>query len=128
DEGLGRIFADARADLLHHLEIDADQVVAAHAGLSRHAGGNDADVRALDAGIVVDADITRVETLDRRGLSDVQSLALRRALGDVEQNDVAEFIEADEVGERAADHAGPDEGYLVACYVRIFPLIRRQSE
>jgi hypothetical protein len=55
-------------------------------------------------------------------LGDVQPLALRYAFGDIEENDVAEILEADEMGERAADHAGPDEGNLVACHVRIFSL------
>ena len=91
-------------------------------GLLRHAGGDDADIGALDAGIVVDADEARIETFDRRGLGDVEPLALRNALGDVEQHDVAEILEADKVGERAADHAGADEGYLVACHERIFSL------
>src|SRR5882672_3864998 len=38
-EGVGRVFLDAGADLLHHLEIDAQEIVAAHAGLARHPGG-----------------------------------------------------------------------------------------
>ena len=42
DEGVGRVLLDALADRLHHLEVDAEQVVAAHAGLARHAGGDDA--------------------------------------------------------------------------------------
>jgi hypothetical protein len=33
---------------------------------------------------------------------------------DVEQDDVAELLEADEMGKRAADHAGADEGDLGA--------------
>ena len=55
DEGVGGVLLDAGADLLHDLEVDADQVVAAHAGLARHAGGDDADVGALDVGIGVGA-------------------------------------------------------------------------
>ena len=50
------------------------------------------------------------------------ALALRNAFGDVEHDDVAEFLQADQMGERAADHAGTDEGDLVACHVRIFSL------
>ena len=50
------------------------------------------------AGIVVDAGEARVEAVDRRGLGDVEALALRNALGDVEQDDVAEFLEADHDG------------------------------
>ena len=41
-KAFGRVFPDALADLLHHLEIDAEQIVAAHAGLARHAGRDDA--------------------------------------------------------------------------------------
>ena len=54
-----------------------------------------------------------VEVVDRRGLRDVERLALRNAFDDVEQHDVAELLEADEVGERAADLAGADQSNLV---------------
>ena len=117
DEGVGRVFLDAGADLLHHLEIDAEQIVAAHAGLARHAGGDDADVGALDRLVGVGAGELGVEAVDRRGLRDVERLALRDALGDVEQHDVAELLEADEVGERAADLAGADQRNLVTRHV-----------
>ena len=51
------------------------------------------------------------------------AFALRNAFGDVEHHDVAEFLQADQVGERAADHAGADEGDLAACHVGCFPFI-----
>ena len=54
-----------------------------------------------------------VEIVDRRGLGDVERLALRDAFHDVEHHDVAELFEADEVGERAADLAGADQRNLV---------------
>ena len=54
-----------------------------------------------------------VEAVDRRGLGEVERLALRDAFDDVEQDDVAEFLEADEMGERAADLAGADQCNLV---------------
>ena len=56
----------------------------------------------------------RVEAVDRRGLRDVERLALRNAFGDVEHHDVAEFLQADEMSERAADLTGADQGNLVA--------------
>ena len=34
-KAFGRVFLDAGADLLHHLEVDLEEVVAAHAGLAR---------------------------------------------------------------------------------------------
>ena len=108
-KAFGRVFLDAGADLLHHLEVDAEQIVAAHAGLARHAGGDDADIGAVDRVVGIGAGELGVEAVDRRGLGEVERLALRDAFGDVEQHDVAELLEADEVGERAADLAGADQ-------------------
>ena len=106
-KAFGRVFLDAGADLLHHLEVDAEQIVAAHAGLARHAGGDDADVGAFDGVIVVGAGEPGVEAFDRRRLRDIERLALRHAFGDVEQHDVAQFLQADQMGERAADLPAP---------------------
>ena len=119
----GRVFRDAGADLLHHLEVDVEQIVAAHARLSRHAGGDDHHVGAPIACVALAPDELGVEAFDRRGLGDIQRLALRHALRHVEQDDVAEFLQAGEKGERAADLPGPmraiflramDEGSLRA--------------
>jgi hypothetical protein len=96
------------------LQVDADQIVAAHAGFARHAGGDDHHIRALDVGIAVGALVLRVEAVDRRGFGDIEALALRNALGDIEQDDVAQFLHAREMGERAADLAGANEGDLLA--------------
>ena len=108
-EGAGRVFLDAGADLLHHLEVDAEKIVAAHAGLARHAGGDDADAGAVDRVVGIGAGEMGVEAVDRRGLDEIERLALGNAFGDVEQHDVAELLEADEMGERAADLAGTDQ-------------------
>ena len=122
DEGVRRVFLDAGADLIHHLEIDAEQIVAAHAGLARHAGGDDAHVGAFDGLVGVGAGEFRVEALDRRGLRDVERFALRDALRDVEHHDVAEFFEADQVSERAADLAGADQCNLLARHEEATPI------
>ena len=66
-------------------------------------------VGALDGGIGRGAGELGVEAGDRRGLGDIERLALGNALDDVEQDDVAEFLEAGEMGERAADLPGADE-------------------
>ena len=106
--------ADAVADRLHDLCVRADQVVAAHARLARHPGGDDHDVRAGDRRIVRRAGVIGVEAHDRRGLGDVERLAAGHAVYDVEQDDVAQFLEAGEQGQRAADLAGADQGDLVS--------------
>ncbi len=121
DEGARRVLPDAGADLLHHLEVDADEVVAAHAGLARHAGGDDADLGAFDVGVGVGAFEVAVEAFDGAGLGDVERLALRQAFHDVEEHDVAKLLEADQVGERAADHATADQGDLRTRHSSILP-------
>ena len=121
---VGRVLADALADRLHHLEVDAEQVVAAHARLAGDAGGDDAHVRAGDVGIVGRALELRVEVVDRAGLGDVERLALGNALGDVEQDDVAELAHRGEVGEGAADHSGADQRDLLPSHEAAFlPLL-----
>ena len=119
----GRVFLDAGADLLHHLDVDADEVIAAHAGLARHARRHDAHVRALDVGVGVRALEVAVEALDRTRLRDIERLALGQALRDVEEDDVAQFLEADEVRERASDHPSADQGDLRARHRPSLPLL-----
>src|SRR5262252_8944976 len=51
-EGAGTVLLDRRADLAHDLGIGAEQVVTAHAGLARDAGGDDHDVGAGDRRVV----------------------------------------------------------------------------
>ena len=121
DEGVGRVRLEAGADGFHHLEIDAEQVVAAHAGLPRHAGGDDDDVGAGDGRVVARPDELGVEALDRAGLGKIERLALRHAVDDVEEDDVAEFLDRRQVRQGAADLAGPDQSNLLARH-EILPL------
>ncbi len=103
DESVRRVFLDAGADLLHDLEVDAEKIVAAHARLARHAGGDDAHRRALDRLIGIGAGKAGVETLDRRRLDEIERLALRNAFGDVEHDDIAQLFQTDEKRQGAAD-------------------------
>ena len=98
---------------LHDLEIDVEQVVAAHAGLARHAGGDDADVGAFDGFVLLVPVNLASKSLTGEDCGDIERLALRDAFHDVEQDDVAELLEANEVGQRAADLAGADQRNLV---------------
>ena len=90
------------------------QVVAAHAGLARHASGDDHHVRALNRRVILRADVLRVEAVDGRGLGDVEPFALRDAFGDIEEDYVPEFLQANEVGQRAADLSRADERDLLS--------------
>src|SRR6185437_6621847 len=63
--------------------------------------------------LVVLGALQRDVRADNRGrLGDVEPLALRQALDDVEQDHVAEFLAGADVGQRAPDHARSDEGDL----------------
>ena len=103
---------NAFADRFHDLEVDAQQIVAAHARLARNASRHDADIRARDTGVIVGPLEGAVEALGRARFRDVERFALRRTFGDIEQNDVTEFLDGGEMGERAADLAGADKGDL----------------
>ena len=108
--------ADAGAHLAHDLGIDREQVVAAHAGFSGHAGGDDHHVGARDGCVVLGAGKRCVEALDRAALGEVERLALGHAVHDVEEHDVAKILEGGEVGERAADIARADQRDPAACH------------
>ena len=127
DEGVRRVVADARAHLAHHLGVDREQVVATHAGLARHAGGDDHHVGALDGRVVLGAAERRVEAFHRAALGEVQRLALGHAFDDVEEHDVAKILERGEVGERAADIARADQRDLAACHRYSLGLRRRRA-
>ncbi len=93
-----------------------EQVVAAHPRLAGEAGGDDDDVRAGGVGVVVRAGDPGVVADDRRRLGEVEALALRQPLDDVDQDDVGEAGLGDPLGGGGADVAGADDGDLVACH------------
>ena len=113
-EGVRAVVADSRANLLHDLGVDADQVVAAHSGLAGNTGGHDDDIASGQRLITVRALHDGIETLDRAGLRDVERLALGNAFGNVEECDVTELLEAGEERQGAPDIASTDERDLVA--------------
>ena len=127
DEGVRRIRLDARADRIHDLEIDAEQIVAAHAGLARHAGGDDDDVRAGDFGVGTGARQFCVKPVDRRGFREIERLALRHPVDNVEQDDVAEFLQRGQMGQRSADLACADQRYLFARHELCRPCVSAAS-
>src|ERR1700691_2604842 len=88
DESGRRIFRDAGADLLHHLQVDVEEVVAAHSRLARHAGGDDADRGTLDRLVRIGAGKPGIEAFNRRGFDQIERFALRNTLGNVKKNDI----------------------------------------
>ena len=90
------------------------QLVAAHARLARDPGRDDDDVRARGVGVVVRAGDPRIVSDDRSGLREVETLALRQAVDDVDEDDVGEAGLGDALRGRRADIPGADDGDLVA--------------
>ncbi len=105
---------EAGADRLHHLQIDAEQVVAAHAGFPRHSRGDNDDVSAGDRRVVARAGELRVEAFDRPRFGEIEGLALRNAVDDVEENDVAQLLGGRQEGQGPADLAGSDQSNFLA--------------
>ena len=73
---------------LDDLLVRGEQVVAAHARLPRKPGGDDDDVRSGGLVVGVRAGDVRLVADDGAGLVEVERLALRQALDDVDQDDV----------------------------------------
>ena len=101
-DAVGRILHHFADDRLHDVVIGVEQVVAAHAGLARDAGGDDDDVGVRGVFVVVGAGDVGVALLDGHGLEQVESFALRDAFDDVDENDVGEFLGGDPVSGRGA--------------------------
>ena len=87
-------------------------------GFRGDAGGDDADIGALDRLVGGGAGQFGIEAEHRRGLGDVERLAVRDAFRHVEEHDVAELLEAGEKSERATDLTGADQGDLGSGHVR----------
>ena len=111
-EGVRRMGLDALAHGLHHLEVDAQQIVAAHARLSGHAGGDDAYVRAGQVGVVAGPLEQGVGAEHRRGLVQVEGLALWDAFDDIDEDYVGQFLGRDPVGGGCAHVAGAYDAYF----------------
>ena len=117
DKGVRRIFLDAGADRFHDLEVDAEQIVAAHPRLARHPGRHDDNVGPGDGFIAIRPRERRIETVDRTRLGKIQRLALRCPFRDVEEDDVAKLFERREVSQGSADLTGSDQCDLAARHV-----------
>ncbi len=109
---LGRLLHDGADDA----RVLGQQVITAHPGLTSEAGGDDHDVRVCGVGVVVGARDPGVVPDDRRRLGQVERLALREPLDDVDQDHVGQACLGDPLCGRRADIAGPDDGDLVASH------------
>src|SRR5690625_5198317 len=108
--------ADPLSHCVHDLHIGGKEVIAAHSGFAGNSGGHDHHVGTGDCRVVARPGEVGIEPLDRRCLRNVQCLALRDTLCDVEKNDVAQLLQAGQQHQCAADIACADQRDLVACH------------
>src|SRR3546814_8181227 len=72
DKSVRRIGLDALTHGLHDLQIDAQQVIAAHARLASDPGSNNDDVRASNVSIIVRALQVRIKAFHRAALGKIK--------------------------------------------------------
>ena len=118
---------DAGADRFHDLEVDAEQIVAAHPGLARYASRHDDDVGAGDCFVAVGPCERHIEPVDRTGFGEIERLALRRPFRDVEEHDVAKLLERRQVSQGSADLTGSDQCDLATRHLVSFFLAMRRK-
>src|SRR5690606_28444316 len=111
-EGVGGVLDALLHDAPDDIEVGLEQVVAGHAGLAGHAGRDDDHVGVGRLLVAVGADDADVEALDGARFQQVQGLALRHALHDVHQYDVAQLFCGRPVGSSGPDVACADNGDL----------------
>ena len=111
-----RIGLDALAHCLHHLQVDTKQIVAAHPRLAGYPGRHDDYIGASYIGVIIGALQVHIEPFNGAALRQVERLALRHAVDDVEQHDIAERLGRGEVRQRAADVSSADQRNFVACH------------
>ena len=92
DDAVGGILGDLLGSGLDDFIVGEQQIVAAHTGLAREAGGDDGDIGIRRRLIIVGAGDVDVVALDGAGLEQIEPLTLRNALYDVHQDDIGEFL------------------------------------
>ena len=102
DDAVRRVLDDLLGDLLHDLVVHVQQIVAAHAGLARHARRDDDDVGVGAVGVVAGAHDARVRAVDRARLEHVERDARRLLIGDVDDDDVGQLLVGDTARHRRA--------------------------
>ena len=108
DDGLGRVFLHVVGHAADDLGVLEQEIVAAHAGLARQAAGDDDDIGTGVIGGIVGAFDVAVEAFEAGRLHHVERLALRHALDDVVQDDVAQFLFRQTLGRGGPDKTGSD--------------------
>ncbi len=109
DDRVGRVLLHVVGHIADDFGVLEEEVVAAHARLARQTAGDDDDVRARVIGGIVRALDVAVEVFQAGRLQHVEGLALRHALDDVVQDDVAQFLFGQALRCGSPDKTGSDD-------------------
>ena len=105
-------------------ELVFKQIVAAHAGFSRQAGGDDDDIGIRRFFVRIRTDELYVKAVDRSRLGEIERFALRRSLDDIDQNDIRQLFARDPMCSRRADISAPDDRNLISSCSHYFPSLK----
>ena len=110
DDAVRRVFGDLLGGGADHVVVGEQKVVAAHAGFTGKAGGNDCDIGIGGGLVVVGPGEHHVVALNRAGLQEVETFTLRNTLHDVHQDDIGEFLVRNAQRAIRADVSGAHNG------------------
>ena len=99
---------------LDDLLVRRHEIVAPHPGRARQPGGDHDDRGACALLVAVRADDRRLEAEHGAHLVDVERLALRQALLDVDEDDVRVVALREHLRARGTDVPGPHDGHLLS--------------
>ena len=120
NDGVRRMHNHLFGGRLHYFVVRQQQIVAAHTRLAREPGGNDDDVGTGRGCIFVGSDDVHIETFDRTGLQQIKAFALGNAFGDVDEDDVAQFLLSRPDGTIRAHISGADYGDFLTQFEKPF--------
>src|SRR5205085_12537088 len=90
--------------------------------LAGQSGGDDNDVAVFRFFVTVRTDKLYIKAVDRRGLCEIETFALRRSLDNVNQNHVRQFLSGDPMSSRRTDISRADNRNLISSS-HYFPLL-----
>ena len=103
---VGRKLDDLFGDRLDDVVVRDQEVVAGHSGLAGDACGDDDNVRVRGGGVVVGSGDGDVKAFHGSGLEQIEAFALGDAFGEIDQDDIAQFLFGGPDGTIRADVAG----------------------
>ena len=111
---------DASTNLMHHLGVDTNQIVAAHAWLARHTSGHNHHITSSQRGIIIGTRRICVKTLNRACLRNIKRLALRDTFGNIKKHHIAKLFQPSQKRQSTADITSANKRDFISCHINDF--------